>query len=139
MRNCCNNNEMFFCLCSDLSCSQSKLNLLVFRIRLVWFIVGSKVRGSSGRFSWYQSFGLQSSRTRHIRTEWKNSSEIGLETSYKNDSLEIGLIFNNTLEWVRRVLFLKNKLSFEIFELIIRIWVFYFKLILDYRVLGDLE
>ena len=43
MGSCCNNNEMFFCLCSDLSCSQKQSEFARLWIRLVWFIVGPRI------------------------------------------------------------------------------------------------
>ena len=92
MGNCCNNNEMFFCLRSVLSCSQKQSEFARLSDQTCVVYSRFEVRGSSGRFSWYQSFGLQSPRIRHIRTERKNSSEMGLVMSYKDNSSEIGSV-----------------------------------------------
>ena len=85
--------------------------------------------------AWYQSFGLQISRTRRIRTKRKNSPEIGLVISNTNDSLEMGSVVsqNECEEYI-----FKDENNF-FFENVNQLFVFeyYFYIDLDNQVYKD--
>ena len=82
-------NEMFFCMRSILSCSQT-----IGRFRTVW--VGLATDSDRAKFLLVtvgiRALVYKAQRTRHIRTIRKNSLEIGLVISNRNDSLEMGSV-----------------------------------------------